>query len=67
MLDACRAVRPPTAMPVPASPALPDVLVARYLGRSTEEAAYIISCALWQLLRPALLGRGACTPRIWST
>ena len=45
---------------------LPGVLVARYLGHSTEEAFARFS-ALWALLRPAVLGRAALAPRIWST
>jgi urease accessory protein len=45
---------------------LPRVLLARYLGRSSEAAMqYFI--ALWSLLRPALAGRSAVPPRIWAT
>jgi urease accessory protein len=45
---------------------LPGVLLARYLGDSSEEASdYFI--ALWRILRPALLGREANEPRIWRT
>lgn len=45
---------------------LPDLLLARYLGQSPEAArAWFV--ALWRLLRPALLGRAAVSPRIWST
>ena len=45
---------------------LPGVLVARYLGDSSEAA----KCALreaWTILRPSLFGRDAQSPRIWST
>jgi urease accessory protein len=46
--------------------ALPRVLLARYLGASSEAAMqYFI--ALWSLLRPALAGRSAVPPRIWNT
>lgn len=45
---------------------LPGLLVARYLGDSSEEAFQGFS-ALWAKLRPALLGRPSHTPRIWST
>jgi urease accessory protein len=45
---------------------LPGVLVARYLGDSTEEAFARFS-ALWTLLRPAVAGRAAAMPRIWQT
>lgn len=45
---------------------LPGLVVARYLGPSAEQArAYFVG--LWQLLRPALIGREAVSPRIWST
>lgn len=45
---------------------LPGILLARYLGDSTETAKrYFIS--LWSLLRPALCGRAAIEPRIWRT
>jgi len=45
---------------------LPEVLVCRYLGASTEEAR---SCfwQLWERLRPLALGRAPCRPRIWDT
>ena len=45
---------------------LPGILLARYLGDSTEAAKrYFV--ALWRILRPALAGREAIEPRIWST
>ena len=46
--------------------AMPNILVARYVGYSSEQAkAYFI--ALWRLLRIACTGRAAVMPRIWST
>jgi len=45
---------------------LPGLLVARYLGDSSQEAMTAFT-ALWKILRPALLGREAIEPRIWST
>jgi urease accessory protein len=45
---------------------LKTVLVARYLGDSSEEARQIVA-RVWQLLRPALLARDAVIPRIWHT
>jgi urease accessory protein len=46
--------------------ALPGVLAARYLGGSTQAArSYFV--ALWRILRPVLIGREACAPRIWNT
>ncbi|MGB0128794.1 MAG: urease accessory protein UreD, partial [Rhodocyclaceae bacterium] len=45
---------------------LPRLFVARYLGPSAQSArAYFV--ALWQILRPALIGREAVLPRIWNT
>lgn len=45
---------------------LPGILLARYLGDSSEAARrYFI--ALWRILRPALMGREASEPRIWRT
>ena len=46
--------------------ALPEILVARYLGHSSEAARQWF-VALWQALRPALIGREAQLPRIWNT
>jgi len=42
------------------------VLVARYLGDSTETARRLFS-DIWKQLRPAVLNRPACVPRIWNT
>ncbi|MCO6056530.1 urease accessory protein UreD [Pseudomonas sp. MOB-449] len=45
---------------------LPGLLVARCLAAEALHArAWLID--LWRLLRPALLGRQAVAPRIWST
>lgn len=46
--------------------ALPRVLLARYLGASSEAAMQYFT-ALWSALRPALAGRSAVPPRIWAT
>ena len=43
-----------------------SVLVARYIGDSSQEARRLMHRA-WRLLRPALLERDAVTPRIWNT
>jgi urease accessory protein len=43
-----------------------SVLVARYIGDSSQEARRLMHRA-WQLLRPAMLDRDAVTPRIWNT
>jgi urease accessory protein len=45
---------------------LPGLLVARYLGDSSEEALRAFT-ALWKAVRPSVCGRAAVEPRIWST
>jgi urease accessory protein len=45
---------------------LPGLLIARYLGASSEQGMRAFA-ALWSVLRPALLGREAIAPRIWRT
>lgn len=42
------------------------LLVARYLGDSTERARRLFT-EMWKLLRPAILNRPPCAPRIWNT
>lgn len=45
---------------------LPGLLLARYRGDSTQAArAYFV--AVWERLRPAIMGREAVEPRIWRT
>ena len=56
----------PECRKLAATTQLPGLLVARYLGGSTEEAFAKFS-ALWKLLRPAVMQREAVPPRIWST
>lgn len=43
-----------------------DLMVARYLGESSQQARTLMQ-QLWAILRPRLLQRPACPPRIWST
>lgn len=45
---------------------LGDLLVARCLARAVEPVQRIF-IALWGILRPRLVGREACPPRIWAT
>jgi urease accessory protein len=59
-------MRPPAGIEPLAVTRLPGVLVARYLGDSSEEAKQAFA-ALWTALRPGLLGREAREPRIWRT
>ncbi len=66
LLAACRTVMPSEEAALHGITVLPSLLVARYLGHSSEAArAWFVD--LWRLLRPALLGREAQPPRIWST
>jgi urease accessory protein len=51
---------------IAATTVLPGLLIARYLGDSTEEA-FDRFRGLWSLLRPAVCGRDAVEPRIWKT
>jgi len=51
---------------IAATTVLPGLLIARYLGDSTEEA-FDRFRSLWSLLRPAVSGRDAVEPRIWRT
>ncbi len=67
LLPLCRTIEAPGRAARTGITTLPEgVLVARYLGDSAE-AARAWFTALWRLLRPALLGRQAQPPRIWST
>lgn len=45
---------------------LKSVVVARYLGDSSE-IARLVMLRLWGLFRPELLGRDAIVPRMWNT
>jgi len=65
LLEACRSVAP-ADQALHGITALRGLLVARYLGHSSE-AARLWFVSLWQLLRPALLGRPAVPARIWNT
>ncbi len=44
---------------------LPRVLLARYLGHSSQDA-FAWFTAIWTVLRPALLRRPATAPRLWA-
>jgi urease accessory protein len=64
VLDACRTL-PLARAERGAVTQLPQLLLARYLGPSTEEA-FAWFTSLWTLLRPVYAGRDAVRPRIWS-
>lgn len=65
LLAQCRGIAPETGEHAGIT-VLPRLLLARYLGHSSEAAMHYF-IALWALLRPALAGRAAVPPRIWAT
>jgi urease accessory protein len=65
LLQACRGTEPRTADSRTGVTTLPGVLLARYLGHSSQEAMQWFT-SIWQLLRPALLGVTATAPRLWA-
>jgi len=65
LLASCRAIAPADDARH-ALTALPGLLIARYLGDSSE-AARLWFTELWKILRPACCGRPAVIPRIWNT
>jgi urease accessory protein len=65
-LRSCRAVSAPEAGARCGVSALPQLLVARYLGHSAQ-AARGWFVALWKQFRPTIIGRDAVVPRIWNT
>jgi urease accessory protein len=61
LLNECRKRVPRCALTL-----LPGLLIARYLGDSSEDAMRLLT-QVWSVLRPALGGRPAVEPRIWRT
>ncbi len=45
---------------------LDEVLVCRYLGSRAQRARGCLSQA-WAVLRPAIMNRAVCAPRVWNT
>ncbi|MGB0734086.1 MAG: urease accessory protein UreD [Pontibacterium sp.] len=67
MLDELRAICERATKPALAGVSLVDeFIVVRYLGACSEEARKLFE-QCWGVLRPALLSRPACPPRIWAT
>lgn len=65
-LRACRAVTASEAGARCGVSVMPQLFVGRYLGHSAQAArAWFV--ALWQSLRPSVIGREAVVPRIWNT
>jgi len=60
--ECCVAVKRGIAAPT----LIGDLLVLRYLGGSVAEANRIFQKS-WEALRPGVLQRNACLPRIWAT
>jgi urease accessory protein len=65
LLRECREVIPPAAESRTGITRVPGVLIARYLGDSTEDAFYWFT-KLWAVLRRALSDKAACPPRVWA-
>ncbi|MCG6942922.1 MAG: urease accessory protein UreD [Thiohalocapsa sp.] len=65
-LDAARAALGRCAGALTGVTLLDDLLVARALADSTEPVQRLF-CALWEALRPRVLGLTAVPPRIWAT
>jgi urease accessory protein len=66
MLDVVREMLPKEGTPIIAATLLEDCLLVRYLGDSTAECRKLYT-AIWIKLRPLVLKRTACPPRIWAT
>jgi urease accessory protein len=64
LTDACRRERAEEGVTAITCP--PGLIVARYLGDSSE-AARLYFQRIWHCLRAELTGRAALAPRIWST
>ena len=65
VLRECREVMPPAAESRTGITRVPGVLIARYLGDSTQDAFYWFT-NLWSVLRRALSDQVACPPRVWA-
>lgn len=65
MIEGCRAVLPGNDCRWGVT-TLPEVFVARYIGRSAEQAREYFS-SIWELLRPVYANRQARRLRIWAT
>ncbi len=65
MIENCRSLRPQGGI---AAMTRPDerIFIARYIGDNTRHLNDYFN-TLWQTLRPAILQRPACHPRIWNT
>lgn len=64
LIAGCREIQPTEGRA--AVTMLPGVLAARYLGASSEAGRRYFA-QLWRVLRPVVVGRETCEPRIWRT
>lgn len=67
LLETARSALAEIEMPVQIGLTLiDDILVARCLGNYAEQISIPLKC-IWAAIRPEVLGRDVCHPRIWST
>jgi urease accessory protein len=65
LLSACRGIVPRALDARVGITRLPKILLARYLGHSSQDA-FDWFTSLWQMVRPALLDQPAMLPRLWA-
>jgi urease accessory protein len=65
LLAACRATVPGGGDSLLGVTRTPGILVARYLGHSSQDAFRWFT-SVWTVLRPALLSQPAIAPRLWA-
>jgi urease accessory protein len=65
LLAACRTMGPGDRDSRVGVTATPRMLLARYLGHSSQDA-FSWFTSVWRVLRPALLGQPAIAPRLWA-
>jgi len=65
LLHACRVAGLRSADSRTGITTLPGILLARYLGHSSEDATTWFR-GIWALLRPAVMGVAATAPRLWA-
>jgi len=67
LLEMARAALAEMEMPVKIGLTLiDDILVVRCLANNAEQISVALKC-IWAAIRPEVLGREVCLPRIWST
>ncbi len=66
LLQAARSIEIPPEIGIVSSTLIDDVLVCRMLGHQGMQTRETFT-RIWQVIRPLLLDREACIPRIWNT